>query len=124
MDEALTSFFRCIWNLNELTTDEAICSWGDPYIPDLNSSNYSSTNEQIKAIFLRLYFNIGICNYFLENTATKTDEISMKQRAEARFVRALNYFYLLDMFGNVPQITSSATTNPTQKSRLELFALA
>ena len=91
IDEGMISFVRCIWNLNELTTDEAICSWADPFIPDLNTNNYSATNEQIRGMYLRLYYNIRVCNYFLENTVTKTDDISVKQRAEARFVRALNY---------------------------------
>lgn len=121
MDEGLTSFVRCIWNLNELSTDEAICSWADPFIPDLNFNKFTPSNEQIKGMYLRLYFNIGVCNYFLENTISKTDANSVKQRAEARFIRALNYFYLLDMFGNVPLITSTNTTNLHQVSRTELF---
>lgn len=122
IDEGLTSFVRGLWNLNELTTDEAICSWGDPYIPDLNANNYSATNEQIRGMYLRLYYNIRVCNYFLENTAAKTDEISVKQRAEARFIRALNYFYLLDMFGNVPLVTSTTVTQPTQATKAQLFS--
>ena len=27
IDEGTSAFIRLIWNLNELTTDEAICSW-------------------------------------------------------------------------------------------------
>ena len=122
IDEWVISFVRGLWNLNELTTDEAICSWADPFIPDLNTNNYSATNEQIRGMYLRLYYNIRVCNYFLENTVTKTDDISVKQRAEARFVRALNYFYLLDMFGNVPLVTSTAATQPAQVTRAQLFS--
>ena len=33
IDEGTSAFVRLIWNLNELTTDEAMCSWGDPGIP-------------------------------------------------------------------------------------------
>lgn len=121
MDEGMISFVRCIWNLNELTTDEAICAWSDPYIPGLNLNKYTPTNELIKGMYLRLFYNIEVCNYFLENITSKTDDNSVKQRAEARLIRALNYYYLLDLFGNVPIVTSTSKPNLTQVSRTELF---
>src|SRR5664279_2665102 len=32
---------RALWNLQEITTDEAICAWGDPGIADLNTQTWS-----------------------------------------------------------------------------------
>ena len=121
IDEGTSNFVRLIWNLNELTTDEAICSWGDPGIPEMNFNKWSSSHDQVKGLYGRLYFGVTICNHFLEQTAGKTDEKSIKQRAEARFMRALNYYYLMDMFGNVP-FTEVVTEKPApQINRADLF---
>ena len=102
IDEGTSAFVRLIWNLNEFTSDEAICSGGDPGIPELNFNKWSSSHDQVKGLYGRFYFNITLCNHFLQQTARLTDAKSVKQRAETRFMRALNYYYLLDMFGNVP----------------------
>ncbi|RKZ96509.1 MAG: RagB/SusD family nutrient uptake outer membrane protein, partial [Gammaproteobacteria bacterium] len=32
---------RALWNLQEITTDEAICAWGDVGIADLNTQTWS-----------------------------------------------------------------------------------
>ena len=102
IDEGTSAFYRLMWNLNELTTDEAMCSWGDIGIPEMNYNKWTSSHDQIKGFWGRLYFNITLCNHFLQQTTTISDDKTKKQRAEARFMRALNYYYLLDMFGNVP----------------------
>ena len=36
---------RALWNLQEITTDEAICGWGDAGIADLNTMTWSPTNS-------------------------------------------------------------------------------
>lgn len=121
IDEGFSAFARLIWNLNELTTDEAACSWGDTGIPDLNQNKWNDSNDFTKGLYGRFYFNVTLCNHFLEQTAGKTDDKSVKQRAEARFMRALNYYYLLDMFGNVPFTEVVAVEPPRQILRKDLF---
>jgi hypothetical protein len=121
IDEGTSAFVRLIWNLNELTTDEAICSWGDPGIPEMNFNRWSSSHDQITGVYGRFYFNVTLCNHFLEQTEGMTDEKTMKQRAETRFLRALNYFYLMDFFGSVPFTEVVATEAPKQISRADLF---
>src|ERR1035437_2490437 len=122
IDEGTSAFVRLVWNLNELTTDEAICSWGDPGIPEMNYNNWSSSHSQVQGLYYRLYFNITLCNQFLTQTTGMTDDKSVKQRAEARFMRAMNYYYLLDMFGNVPFAeTVLIKTAPQQIKRADLF---
>ena len=121
IDEGTSAFVRLIWNLNELTTDEAICSWGDPGIPEMNFNRWSSSHDQITGVYGRFYFNVTLCNHFLEQTEGMTDEKTVKQRAETRFMRALNYFYLMDFFGNVPFTEVVATEAPKQISRADLF---
>ena len=121
IDEGTSSFIRLVWNLNELTTDEAICSWGDPGIPEMNFNTWTSSHDQLKGLYARFYFGISLCNLFLEETEGQTDDKSVKQRAEARYMRALNYYYLLDMFGNVPFATKVTTELPKQIKRAELY---
>ena len=121
IDEGTSAFVRLIWNLNELTTDEAISSWGDPGIAEMNFNRWSSSHDQITGVYGRFYFNVTLCNHFLEQTQGQTDEKTVKQRAEARFMRALNYYYLMDFFGNVPFTEVVALEAPTQISRTDLF---
>ncbi len=121
IDEGFSAFTRLIWNLNELTSDEAACSWGDNGIPELNFNNWTSNNDFTKGLYGRFYFNITLVNHFLEQTAGLTDDKSVKQRAEARYMRAMNYAYLLDMFGNVPFTEIVAVDPPKQIMRKDLF---
>lgn len=122
IDEGTSAFVRLIWNLNELTTDEAICSWGDAGIPEMNFNRWSASHDQITGLYGRLNFNVTLCNHFLEQTNGMTDEKTVKQRAEARFMRALNFYLLMDFFGNVPFTEVVALEAPKQIKRADLFA--
>lgn len=122
IDEGTSSFVRMIWNLNELPTDEAICCWlKDEGIPELNSCKWSSSTKLPKGIYARLTFGVTICNHFLDNTKGKTDDTTIRQRAEVRFIRAINYFYLMDFFANPPFAETVSTENPLQIQRADLF---
>lgn len=121
IDEGTSGFYRLIWNLNELPTDEALCAWGDVGIPDLNFGDWSASHNQVEGLYNRLFFDVTLCNHFLEKTEGLTDAKTVRQRAEVRFMRALNYYYLLDMFGNVPFALQVSTTAPTQIKRADLF---
>lgn len=122
VDEGFSAFYRSIWNANELTTDEALWAWNDTGIPELQYNTWSSANLLLKGLYGRLYFNITLCNHFLTLTDGITNAKTVKQRAEARFMRAMNYYYLLDMFGNVP-FSEVVTLNDyaPQKKRTDLF---
>jgi hypothetical protein len=69
-----------------------------------------------------LNFDVTLCNYFIEQTEGATDDKTVKQRAEARFIRALNFYYLIDLFGNVPFTEVVTIELPEQISRAKLFA--
>ncbi len=121
IDEGTSDFSRLIWNLNELPTDEAHCNWTDPGIPELDHAAWGASHNQIQGLYYRLYFNITLCNFFLEQIESYSDSESVLQRAETQFIRALNYYYLIDMFGNVPFVTKVSTANPEQINRADLF---
>ncbi|MDF9831757.1 RagB/SusD family nutrient uptake outer membrane protein [Parabacteroides sp. PF5-6] len=121
IDEGTSAFFRLIFTINEYPSDEVICSWGDPGIPELNYINWSSSHEMLTGLYARLNFDVTLCNHFLEMTEGQTDEKSLHQRAEARFMRALNFYYLMDIYGNVPFTEKVSSDLPDQILRADLF---
>ncbi len=98
---------RALWNLQEITTDEAICAWGDAGIADLNTQTWSPSNPFLTALYQRLGLSITYANDFIRNTAGNTDPTVMQYNAEARFLRALAYFWHMDLFANPPYTTEA-----------------
>jgi hypothetical protein len=122
IDEGTSAFYRLLFNVNEYPTDEALCTWTDPGIPDLNSIGWGASNDILTGLYNRFYFNITLCNHFLEMTdAGATDDKTVRQRAETRFMRAMNYYYLMDIYGNVPFTETVSTALPVQIPRAGLF---
>ncbi len=133
-DEGSSGLVRVLWNLQELTTDEAVCGWNDAGIPELHNMTWSSDNVWVKYMYYRIYFTIPMCNEFIRESAdSKLEERGFNEdtknkikayRNEARFVRALTYYYLIDLFGGGPFITEddeAGAFNPEYGSRTEIF---
>jgi hypothetical protein len=120
IDEGASAFYRMTWELNEFPTDEGWWVWGDAGIPQVREISWNSSNSLIAGVYYRLYFDITLCNLFLDK-ATGSDDKTQKQRAEVRFIRALNYYYLLDMFGSVPFVTTVSLEHPAQITRKNLY---
>ena len=119
IDEGFSSFFRMIWLLQEMPTDECWIPWNDPGFPDLRTVRWNSLNQMVQGLYYRLYFDISLCNHFLENAVA--DGKGANQIAEVRFIRALNYFYLLDMYGSVPFADKVNAQKKPQYTRVQLF---
>ena len=117
MDGGFTNYIRQLWNSNELTTDEAICGWGDTGIPEYCFNHYDASHPMLRGFFHALYACIDVCNEYLE----QFNDYDATKSAEVRFLRALHYFYLLDGWGNVPLVTTTGAVNTPQSSRVELF---
>lgn len=127
------SFLRGLWNLQELPTDEAHCAWNDIGIPDFNNITWSADNVFIKGFYYRLAYQVGLSNQFLRETTEgqlssrgMSDAVKAEVnilRADARFMRALAYYYMLDMFRNVPFLTEEhpVGTKGEQIKGAELF---
>ena len=124
-DEGASGLMRMLFNLNELPTDEAICAWsGDVDVYPSNFAKFTASNGVVLNMFNRLYFQIAQCNNFLIQTEGKDDEESLTQRAEVRFIRALDYYYLIDLYGNVPFVdenTGIGTYVPERITRANLY---
>ena len=118
LDGGTTGFVRQLWNANELTTDEAICAWGDPGIPQFNFNQYDARHPMLEGFYYRLYGGINYCNHYLD----VCKGIDATREAEVRFLRALYYYHLMDCYGNVPFSTKVSTESPSPlESRTALF---
>ncbi len=116
LDGGTTGFVRQLINSQCLTSDELICCWGDPGLPAYNYNQWGSDHPMLKGFYYRLYFGITMANHYLETFA---GDATMD--AEVRFLRAMQYYYLMDGWGNVPFKTTVTTDNAPQYTRAEIF---
>ncbi len=125
-DNGSTGFLRGYFNLQELPTEEAICAWNDGDIKDLHNMTWTSSNGFIKILYYRSLYQIKLATSFIQKSEAKKDEPTIKgYRAEARFLRAFQYWLLMDLFGNPPMINEELGVGkvyPKQFKRAELFA--
>ena len=115
-DGGTAGFIRQLWNSNELPTDEAICCWGDPGISGFNFNQYDAAHPMMHMYYYRLTTGINYCNSYLNEMGDGGDA---QKKAEVRFLRALQYYMLMDAFGNIP--FALELTKPIQISRLEAY---
>jgi starch-binding outer membrane protein, SusD/RagB family len=135
-DEGNSDFLRLYWNLQELTTDEAAWTWqNDAGIRGLKEMSWSSSNPIISGLYYRSFFQITLCNDFIRQASDEkissrgfsgADADAIKNyRAEARFLRAYQYWVLMDLFAAPPFVDENAaiaTGLPVQTSRTNLFS--
>ena len=135
LDEGSQSpFIRGFFNAQELPTEEAIVSWDDQTIKDFHGLKWTSSDPFLLGLYSRLVYNVSIANEYLrEATDDKlssrnisgTEAADIKNsRAEVRFLRAFNYWALMDLFGKSTYITDSmtvGTTLPGEIGRKDLF---
>lgn len=106
IDEGFSSYIRQYWTLQELPTDEAIVAWTDPGLPNINVQEWAPSNDFIMGMYSRIYYEIALANEFIRHAKESENEVVKTYLAEARFLRALNYWHALDLFGgNVPFVT-------------------
>lgn len=115
---------RALWNLQEITTDEAICAWGDVGIADLNTQTWSPSSPFLTALYQRLALSITYANDFINNAQLYGTENVDRYVAEARFLRALAYYWAIDLFGQFPFTTEEDGVGkffPEIGTRQEIF---
>ena len=135
IDEGTSQYIRGFWMMQELTTDEAVIGWNDGTIKDFHSQTWSSSDTFIAATFARFSFQIVNCNEFLRQTTDAklaargvTDAAVLADikayRAEARFLRAITYWHLVDTFGAGSIVTEDSPTTfyyPDYASRADIY---
>lgn len=70
----------------------------------IGRGTYNSTSGLVTGKFKNLYEGIARANILLQNVdrCDMSDELKLRYKAKARFMRALYYFTLMDFFGPVP----------------------
>ena len=118
LDGGTTGFIRQLFNSNELTTDEAIFSWTqDEGITEFNFNTFGSSHPMLKGFYYRLYFGVTICNQYINNFG----DVDKQKTAEIRFIRALDYYLLMDAFGNIPFTEKVSAEAAKQYSRNQMY---
>ena len=118
-DEGESGFIRTIFNLQELMTDETAWAYQtDPGIGPITNLSWNSDNERVNWAYQRLIFDITLYNQFIYE---QSGSLSEDKIAEVRFLRALNYYYFLDLYRKAPFKDTFDTNLPTEKSGKDLY---
>lgn len=111
LDAGTSQYGRCLWYLQNLSTDEVIWSYeNDPGVAEIQRNTWTSNNVIVLGMFARSMAQVAFCNEYLrQTTAEKLSSRGVTNaqlladisdyRNEARAVRALAYYHLMDMFG-------------------------
>lgn len=108
----LNSIYADLWNADSYLffstlSDDAYTKGREEY-RNIASGNYGPSNATVEGTWASRYEGIRRTNIFLNNIEGVTD-ISEEERqaytAQARFVRAWHYFYLIELYGDVPLVT-------------------
>ena len=136
LDGGTSQYTRAIFMLNEFTTDEAKWKWPDEGVFDLVTGTWGAGNANIFGTYSRMYVHIAVCNDFMRLVApsnlsnlgialTDAQRKTVDQYVlEARALRAMSYYNIIDLFGNGGFIdeTSAIGVAPVQKKRADLYA--
>ena len=132
IDAGTSDFLRLFWNAQELPTDDAACIWNDPGVQDFHNMNWDSNNVILLGLYVRSIYQITVANAFIAQSTdaaigklSSSDQTQVRYyRAEARFLRAYQYWVLMDLFGNPPFVDENSPiggTAPKQISRADLY---
>lgn len=131
--EGLQGTCRGIYDYNTLTTDEAIIpirggNWYDGGLwENMYEHTWTATDTDLYNVWKYLYKVIVLSTKSLETIDQYKSLLNDQQRdeykAEVRAVRAMFYYYAMDMFGRIPVLESS-TQKPAdirQSNRSDVF---
>lgn len=115
-----------VYDFNTFTTDEAIIpirggDWYDGgFWQNLYLHSWSANDNELNNTWNYLYKVVTLCNRSLRilknNRSLLSDSEYAADRSEVRAVRAMFYFYILDMFGNVPLVTEDSVALDSVKT--------
>lgn len=126
VDPGESAFLRGIINLQDFSADAMKNRWGDDGLDQLTTtSSWDGNNKFFKYLYSRIYFTIPQCNNLI-NIVNNVESIDNKDQiiGEIQFLRALAYYYLIDVFGKGVIATEENLGQSTplpQASRQELF---
>ena len=116
------SYFGCY--LQETTdqfSDDVKASGNDVLLDEFS---YQVTEGRISGLWSSLYTAIGRAHAVMDGVSGMSEDVFESNRkqeilAETRFVRAMSYFYLVRLWGEVPLVTSQPTNVTPEEVYLE-----
>ncbi|MBO4660723.1 MAG: RagB/SusD family nutrient uptake outer membrane protein [Prevotella sp.] len=131
--QGLQGTYRGVYDLNTFTTDEAMLptrggDWYDGgYWQSLYLHRWTASDKPFADTWNYLYKVVMLCNRNIA-TLTANRNLLTEQRyltdlAELRALRAMFYFYIMDLWGNVPLVVeaTSDVSAAKQVNRTEIF---
>lgn len=120
------------FRMQELTTDEAIIPGRDGNYDDggqyrqHHHHSYTPDHSNVIDVWSWGFGGINMCNRILSNisnsTMSESDPTRISAVAEVKTMRALFYFFMMDIYGNVPIVDTFPVVNlPSTKTRKEVF---
>lgn len=136
IDAGTSQYGRCLWYLQDLTTDEVLWSYeNDPGTKELQRNIWTDSNPILLGMFSRTMAEVALANEYLRQTTPEklssrgvTDAALLNDialyRKEVRVLRAMAYYNMMDLFGKAPFITDADPLNfqGPQYNREQLFA--
>jgi len=111
-DQGSLVFLRGLLSMELYPTDEAIWNWADQGIVELCNVNWDYTLPYTYSFYQRAMLNVRYCKEFLDiypvNSGIPDIE---KYRDEVRVVRAMNYYYLIDLYRNPGVVWDDSPTD-------------
>ncbi|UPT71677.1 MAG: RagB/SusD family nutrient uptake outer membrane protein [Flavobacterium sp. JAD_PAG50586_2] len=135
IDAGTSQFTRCLWYMQNLTTDEVLWSYeNDPGTKELQRNIWGADNPIILGMFSRTMGEVAFANEYLRQTTPQklsgrgiTDATLLAEietyRGEVRALRAYAYYVLMDLYGKAPFVTEADPINfaGPQYDRQQLF---
>lgn len=118
------------WRMQELSTDEAIIPARDGNFDDggqyrqLHYHSWTFDHPNVIGVWQWGFSGINTCNRLISvvNASSATASVKASYVAEIRAMRALYYFFMMDLYGNVPIITTfPVSAPPTNQPRAQVF---
>ena len=113
MNAALTAVYKsAYWNTGNTPYQSIMDGWTDLALlraPDMGEGNFDVFNANVKSIWTLAYTTIQRANTMIEGMQAGRSNLPAaaynRMQAEAKGLRAFAYFYLVNMYGDVPLIT-------------------
>lgn len=126
LDGGTSQYLRGRHYLNGHPTDEIVCNWNDPGVPDMYPMTWTVENVVIASFYYRICHQVSLANEFIRQANAAKIDLPEKARwiAEARALRAYCWLDGIDNFGNMPFADENfviGSTGPDQATRAELF---
>jgi hypothetical protein len=135
IDAGTSQYGRCLWYLENLTTDEVIWSYeNDAGTRELQRNIWTADNPILIGMYSRTMLEVGFANEYLRQTTPEklsardvTDTALLADialyRNEVRALRAYAYYVMMDLFGKAAMVTENDPINfaGPEFSRAQLF---